>query len=632
MDELDKKVAPEEGAELCAPEGAAISETCVENESPAEALSEATDELQPSSQEEEPQRNVHSMSKEELLAALKEILANDKMESHREVTAMKQAFYALRSRERMNELNEYVEAGNAPEAFVSQPDMIENEFGELYSQFKERRQAYLAADEARRLANLEQKKSILDQMRGIAGDIDNVNVKFTEFQKLQQDFRAIKDVPPSAENDIWKEFQTVSEEYYDHLKMNKELRDLDFKKNLEAKRALIEEAKSLENVNDPIQAFRKLQTLHDEWRNIGPVAKDVRESIWEEFREASAVVNRRHQAYFEQRKAEEKANEDAKTKLCEEIESIDWSGCKSFAAWNEMTDRIIALQKKWKEYGYASKKTNTTLYARFRKACDDFFTAKTEFFHATRDSFNENLAKKIALCERAEALKDNTDVKNPTDEVVKLQAEWKSIGAVPRKQSDEVWKRFTTACNYFFDERKRQNKERRREENANLEAKRDIIAKLKALPLDGDRREVIGQVKELQAAYNAIGYVPMKVKDQLYKEYREVCDLLYNTYSERESRQRMSNWQDRVGKMRGDGQKVNSEQEKLQRALEARRSELQTYENNLGFFNVKSSAGNSMVKEMERKMSRLRDEIKEIEQKIRMLSKAAASEEKTSEE
>lgn len=634
MNELEKKDPQEEVSTaaatqeaVSAPEECAEPEVkeCVESASPAETISEMTDAVQPVEQPaeeaegEEPQHNFHNMSKEELVAALREVLDNDKMESHRDVTAMKQAFFSLRSRERLTELNAYVDAGNDPAAFAAQPDPVENEFNELYAQFKERRQAYIAADDARRQVNLEKKLELLDKMNAIAGDIDTVNVKFQDFQQLQTEFRAIKDVPPTAETELWKNFQTVSEQFYDHLKMNKELRDLDFRKNLEAKRALLEEARKLAEVNDPVQAFRTLQGLHEEWRNIGPVAKDIRESLWEEFREASAVVNRRHQDYFEQRKASEQINEAAKEELCKLIEELNPAENTTFAQWNTMTDQIIELQKKWKEYGYASKKANTALYTRFRRACDNFFEAKTEFFRRTREGFSENLAKKIALCERAEALKDNPEVKNPTDEIVQLQAEWKTIGSVPRKQSDEIWARFTAACNYFFDERKRQNRERRKDETSNLEAKRAIIAELKELPLDGDRREVIGKVKELQAKWNEIGFVPFKYKDSIFKEYREICDKLYNTYTERESNRRMGNWQDRLGRMRGDSKQVTSERDKLVRALEARKSELSTYENNMGFFNVKSSAGNSMVKEMERKIARLKDEIEEIRTKIRMV-------------
>lgn len=634
MNELEKKDPQEEVSTaaatqeaVSAPEECAEPEVkeCLESASPAETISEMTDAVQPVEQPaeeaegEEPQHNFHNMSKEELVAALREVLDNDKMESHRDVTAMKQAFFSLRSRERLTELNAYVDAGNDPAAFAAQPDPVENEFNELYAQFKERRQAYIAADDARRQVNLEKKLELLDKMNAIAGDIDTVNVKFQDFQQLQTEFRAIKDVPPTAETELWKNFQTVSEQFYDHLKMNKELRDLDFRKNLEAKRALLEEARKLAEVNDPVQAFRTLQGLHEEWRNIGPVAKDIRESLWEEFREASAVVNRRHQDYFEQRKASEQINEAAKEELCKLIEELNPAENTTFAQWNTMTDQIIELQKKWKEYGYASKKANTALYTRFRRACDNFFEAKTEFFRRTREGFSENLAKKIALCERAEALKDNPEVKNPTDEIVKLQAEWKTIGSVPRKQSDEIWVRFTAACNYFFDERKRQNRERRKDETSNLEAKRAIIVELKELPLDGDRREVIGKVKELQAKWNEIGFVPFKYKDSIFKEYREICDKLYNTYTERESNRRMGNWQDRLGRMRGDSKQVTSERDKLVRALEARKSELSTYENNMGFFNVKSSAGNSMVKEMERKIARLKDEIEEIRTKIRMV-------------
>ena len=634
MNELEKKDPQEEVSTaaatqeaVSAPEECAEPEVkeCVESASPAETISEMTDAVQPVEQPaeeaegEEPQHNFHNMSKEELVAALREVLDNDKMESHRDVTAMKQAFFSLRSRERLTELNAYVDAGNDPAAFAAQPDPVENEFNELYAQFKERRQAYIAADDARRQVNLEKKLELLDKMNAIAGDIDTVNVKFQDFQQLQTEFRAIKDVPPTAETELWKNFQTVSEQFYDHLKMNKELRDLDFRKNLEAKRALLEEARKLAEVNDPVQAFRTLQGLHEEWRNIGPVAKDIRESLWEEFREASAVVNRRHQDYFEQRKASEQINEAAKEELCKLIEELNPAENTTFAQWNTMTDQIIELQKKWKEYGYASKKANTALYTRFRRACDNFFEAKTEFFRRTREGFSENLAKKIALCERAEALKDNPEVKNPTDEIVQLQAEWKTIGSVPRKQSDEIWARFTAACNYFLDQRMRQNRERRKDETSNLEAKRAIIVELKELPLDGDRREVIGKVKELQAKWNEIGFVPFKYKDSIFKEYREICDKLYNTYTERESNRRMGNWQDRPGRMRGDSKQVTSERDKLVRALEARKSELSTYENNMGFFNVKSSAGNSMVKEMERKIARLKDEIEEIRTKIRMV-------------
>ncbi len=616
MNELEKTVAGEETV-TPAPEVAETENTCIVESSPALDIAQVADDHQ--EEEKTDGRRIHSMSKEELRDALKDIVDSDNMEAHKEVTAIKQAFFNLKSRENIELLDAYVEAGNDPATFSAQPDEVENELKSLYAEFKERRAAYLAAEETRRADNLEKKQEILTRMEEIAGDIDNVNTKFPEFQQLQVDFKEIKDVPATAETDIWKQFQNVVERFYDNLKINKELRDFDFKKNLEAKRALIDEAKKLESVSDPVAAFRSLQGLHDQWRAIGPVAKEIRDEIWDEFKDASTVINKRHQDYFEQRKASELANEEAKTKLCEEIETIKSDEIKTFADWNATTERIVELQKKWKEYGYASKKANTVLYNRFRKACDDFFAAKAAYFQRTKDELNSNLEKKTALCEKAEALKNSDDVKKATDEIVKLQTEWKSIGSVPRKHSDALWQRFTSACNYFFDERKRQNKERHREEQENLDRKRDIIARLSELPKDGDRREIMPKIKELQAEWQTVGFVPFKMKDKIFTEYRAVCDALYDAYNQREARQRMSNFQNRVSELKGDGNKINRERDRLIRVCESRRMELKTIENNMGFFSVKSSAGNSMLKDMENKVKRIKEDIKELEAKIALL-------------
>lgn len=616
MNELEKTVAGEETV-TPAPEVAETENTCIVESSPALDIAQVADDHQ--EEEKTDGRRIHSMSKEELRDALKDIVDSDNMEAHKEVTAIKQAFFNLKSRENIELLDAYVEAGNDPATFSAQPDEVENELKSLYAEFKERRAAYLAAEEARRADNLEKKQEILTRMEEIAGDIDNVNTKFPEFQQLQVDFKEIKDVPATAETDIWKQFQNVVERFYDNLKINKELRDFDFKKNLEAKHALIDEAKKLESVSDPVAAFRLLQGLHDQWRAIGPVAKEIRDEIWDEFKDASTVINKRHQDYFEQRKASELANEEAKTKLCEEIETIKSDEIKTFADWNATTERIVELQKKWKEYGYASKKANTVLYNRFRKACDDFFAAKAAYFQRTKDELNSNLEKKTSLCEKAEALKNSDDVKKATDEIVKLQTEWKSIGSVPRKHSDALWQRFTSACNYFFDERKRQNKERHREEQENLDRKRDIIARLSELPKDGDRREIMPKIKELQAEWQTVGFVPFKMKDKIFTEYRAVCDALYDAYNQREARQRMSNFQNRVSELKGDGNKINRERDRLIRVCESRRMELKTIENNMGFFSVKSSAGNSMLKDMENKVKRIKEDIKELEAKIALL-------------
>ncbi len=588
---------------------------CVETESPAMAVSEAADTIE----EEKNALRFHEMNKEELLAAIREILASDNMEAHREVAAIKQAFFNIRSKEGLQELNKFIEEGNAPEDFSATADETEAEFKNLYTEFKEKRASYLAAEELKRKENLDRKLEILEKMKAISGDIDTINIRFPEFQQLQQDFKAIKDIPAGAENETWKTFQVVVEQFYDHLKMNKELRDLDFKKNLEIKRALVAEAKDLGTLSDPIAAFRRLQALHDDWRSTGPVAKDLRDSLWEEFKEASTVVNRRHQEFFEQRKQEEQANEDAKTAICEEIEGIDVAGLKSFNDWNEQTAKIIALQEKWRGFGYASKKMNSALYTRFRKACDDFFAAKTSYFQKTKEEFSNNLAAKTRLCEQAEALGANEDLNKAANEVVKLQAEWKKIGSVPRKQSDAIWQRFQTACNAIFNERKKAYAGRRQEENANLEAKRAIIEQLKALPKDGDRREVIGKVKELQAEWQKAGFVPFKLKDKIYAEYREVCDALYGAYESRENKARISNFKERIDSMKSNGDQMGRERDRLIRAYEAKKNEIKTIENNMGFFNVKSSAGNSMLKEMERKLARLKEDMKQIEDKIAII-------------
>lgn len=567
-------------------------------------------------------RRLHALSKEELRDALKDIIERDDMEAHREVTALKQVFFSIKSRENLEALDQFVADGNAPSDFSAQPDEVENEFKTLYADFKEKRAAYLVADEKRRAANLEQKKEIITSMEEIAGDIDNVNTKFSEFQQLQQDFKAIKDIPAAAETEIWKAFQSVVERFYDNLKINKELRDFDFKKNLEAKRLLIDEAKALEAMSDPVAAFRALQSLHDRWRAIGPVAKEIREEIWEEFKAASTVINRRHQEYFEQRKAAEQANEEAKTALCVEIEAISLDDLKSFNDWNAATDKIIDIQKRWREFGFASKKANNALYSRFRKSCDDFFEAKTKFFQQAKDELNSNLEKKTALCEQAEALKDTTDLKAATDKVMKLQAEWKTIGSVPRKHSDALWQRFTTACNYFFDERKRQNKERHQVENDNLEKKRAIIAALVALPKDGDRSEVMPQIKQLQSDWQAVGFVPFKYKDKIFAEYRKICDALYDAYNSRQARDRMANYQSRVSELKGDENKIGRERDRLLRVCESRKNELKTIENNMGFFSIKSNAGNSMLKEMENKIKHLKQDIQELQEKIALLDQA----------
>lgn len=638
MNELDQLSSPvddlhrEEAAEVSAvatteapsaPENAggekmSVSEECAVESSPALDIAEAADAAEA---EESAAKNYHSMTKQEMVEALRKIVAEGNMEAHKEVAAIKQAYYSLHNREMAAELEAFVAAGNAADAFSATPDESENEIKALLADFREKRNAYLEEKDEERRKNLEEKTKIVDELKTIVEDIDNINLHFPKFQELQQKFKEIGEVPAGSENDIWKSYQIAVEQFYDRWKMNKELRDLDFKKNLELKKALIEKAEALAGVADPIDAFKRLQSLYDEWREIGPVARELREDLWNRFKEASTVVNKRHQDFFQERKASEQANEEAKTALCEKVEAIDLSTLKNFSDWDNATKEIIAMQQEWKGLGYASKKMNNVLFARFRKACDDFFVAKAEYFKKSKEENRDNLAKKEALCEKAEALLERYQERAAFEELQALQKEWRTIGVVRRKQGDEVWKRFCTAVDAFYDARKKLLNGRRDEESENLKAKKSVIERLKAISDESDRKDVIGTIRELQNEWQSIGHVPFKQKDAVNTEYRAELDRLYGAFDLRESRQRMRRFEGEVKKMEGDGSKLGKEHDRLVRALEARQAELKTIENNLGFFNVKSSAGNSMLKEFERKIQKTKEDISQIKEKIKLLDK-----------
>lgn len=594
---------------------------CGVESSPALDLAEAADEMtgEQKKTEEKTEKNIHSMSKEELLGLMKDILEKNELERHKEVAAVKQAFYSLVNKKRMEEMEKFVEEGNDPAAFSATPDPEEEEMKELQAAFREARNQFLAEKEEIRQKNLEEKKRIVDAINNISEDIDTINMQFPRFQQLQQEFKAAGEVPAGAENDLWKSYQTAVEQFYDHLKVNKELRDLDFKKNLEIKTQLIERAEALADMPDPIEAFRTLQGLHDQWRETGPVAREIRDDIWNKFKDASTVVNKRHQDYFQEKKANEQVNETAKTELCEKAEAIDIAALKTFSDWENVTKEILGLQSEWKELGFAAKKINNALFARFREACDKFFSAKADFFKKIKEESKENLSRKEALCEKAEALAADFDRKGALEEMQALQQAWKEIGIVRRKQGDEVWKRFCAALDSFYDSRKKLFSGKREEESANLKAKEEIIEKLKAISEDEDRKDVIDTIRDLQNEWQNAGFVPFKEKDRINKEYRAELDRLFSAFDIRESRQRVRRFENELKKFAGEEGKLSKEKDKLLRALDARIADLKTIENNLGFFNVKSSAGNSMVKEMERKILKLKDEIKEIKEKIKVL-------------
>ena len=583
-------------------------QTVVENSEQAEA------------QVKEPAKTeVVGKSKEELVAALAALIEKPVDEIRDEVNAIKNQFYALRKAEQEIELAEFVDKGNEPAAFAAKPDAEEEKLKDLLNEYKEKKAAQLAAIEAERVANLERKRAILVELSEIAKDVDNVNKFYAKFQQLQQTFKEVGSVPAADDKALWKEFQTVTEQFYDSLKINKQLRDLDFKKNLESTENLCKEAEALADENDVIVAFKKLQELHDKWREIGPVVKELREDLWKRFKEASSAVNKRHQAFFENRKEKEKENEVAKTAICEEAEAIVLAELTTYAKWNDATKQIILMQERWKTLGFASKKVNNELFARFRKTCDEFFAAKAEFFKRMKDESAENLAKKHRLCERAEALKDSTDWKKTADELTAIQKEWKTIGPVPKKSGDAVWKRFIAACDYFFENKNKNTTNVHQEEHANLKAKKAIVEKIKTIDESLSKDEIKNLLKTLVANYQQIGHVPYKENDKIYEEYRAALNEAYEKFDIKETRARFESFANSVESMASDKNKLFKERDRLVRIYEAKKNELKTYENNLGFFNVSSKAGGSVLKEMERRIAKAKEDLISLEKKIDLI-------------
>lgn len=559
-------------------------------------------------------------SKSELVDMMREAATRPIEDVKDEVQAIKAAFFALRREEIAKEREDFLANGNEEADFTPKEDNDENNLKELLNVLKERRTEYNAAQEANREANLEKKRQIIALINEIANDPDNINRQFNRVKQLQQDFKDAGEVPATADTEVWKEFQRATERFYDVLKMNKELRDYDFKKNLELKQQLCEEAEALDEETDIVSAFRKLQELHNNWREIGPVAKELREELWARFKAASSAINKKYQTFFEDRKSKEKENADAKTELCEKIEQITTDNLKTYAQWDEVTKQIIALQEDWKKLGYASRKANAALFARFRKSCDDFFAKKAEFYKSMKEELSNNLAKKIDLCERAEALKDSTEWKEATDKFVELQKEWKTIGPVVKKHSDAVWKRFIAACDHFFEEKKKQNVNVHAVEHDNLKAKKEIITTLKET-IEGAAEDAAQKVRELMDRWQEIGHVPFKEKDKIYAQYRELIDKAFDTLNMRGSRPRGEGGSPRGPRQSGNDRGL-SERDRLVRTYEQRMSELKTFENNMGFLTANTKSGNSLVQEMERRIARLKEEIAELEQKIKELDNA----------
>lgn len=567
---------------------------------------------------EESLTNYAAMDKKQLVEVLQNLAQQPVNEVKEDVVRVRVAFAAIRKEELAKEKEAFIAKGNEEAAFAPAADELEEQFKSLYAEIKEKRAAYNAAQDALKAENLAKKREIISKINEIAEDADNVNRQYSTVQQLQQDFKAIGEVPSENDTEVWKSYQVAVERFYDLLKMNKELRDYDFKKNLEQKQALCAEAEALDEEADIVDAFKKLQQLHTSWREIGPVSKEIREELWTRFKNASAVINKKYQSFFEERKANEKKNAEGKEALCVKIEAISTDNLKTYAAWDEATKAIIGLQEEWKKLGFASRKVNTELFARFRKSCDEFFAKKAEFFKRMKDELAANLAKKIELCEKAEALKDSTEWEKTTDALIALQKEWKTVGPVVKKHSDAVWKRFIAACDAFFEEKKKQNVNVHSVEHENLKQKKDIIAQINSILENKETEDAPNKVRELMKKWQEVGHVPYKEKDKVYAEYKAAIDKAFEQLDMKAKKARMANFANSINQMSDTG-KVYHERERLVRAYEMKSQELKTYENNLGFFNAQSKSGNSLVKEMERKIANIKEEIAMLEQKIKLI-------------
>jgi hypothetical protein len=565
-------------------------------------------------------------TRQEVLQRLEEIVVAAADDAKGEVSYLKMLYYKLRQQETDAALTAALEQDSEDlSALESKPDEMEGRLKELLEQYREQRAAALESRNREMAENADRKKALLDAMEAIATDANDVNVHYNQFMELQKQFKEIHNVDPAVVADLWKRYSAVTESFYDLLKINKELRDYDFKKNLEKKEELCQEAERLGTMGDVIAAFRRLQELHEEWKGVGPVSPTVREEIWTRFKAASTVVNKRHQDHFEQIKQKEAENEVGKKALCEKIEAIDFSQNASLKDWEAQTQQILDIQKEWRSLGFASRKVNTQLFERFRRSCDAFFAAKATFYKGVKDGQSENLAKKIKLCEKAEALKDSTEWRKTTDQFISLQREWKNIGAVPRKNSASLWKRFVTACDAFFEAKEKAVGSEKNEEKVNLEKKQSVIARLKELQSDIESVQP-ATVRELMAEWNSIGHVPFKEKDKVYNAYQEALEVFFQKLDMKGSRARMESFSENISKLASGNNPQSTlmrERERLMRVYERMTADLKNYENNLGFLNIssKSSANNPIVREIEKKKDALKAEIKTIVDKIELIDK-----------
>lgn len=558
-------------------------------------------------------------TKQEVVERLKEIAASDEAPVKDEIDLLKTVFYKLHIAEREARLKEYIDGGGNPETYQVVPDQDEETFKAQMAVIREKRAQIMQQQEAEKQANLEKKLEIIEKIKAMATSPDEAGKSYNEFKELQQQWKDIKNVPADKANELWRNYQLYVEQFYDLLKLNSEAREYDFKKNLEMKTKLCEAAEKLADEEDVISAFHQLQELHQQYLEIGPVAKELREEVWARFKAASTVINKRHQQHFEDLRAKEEENLARKTALCEKVEELGKAENKGAADWEKRSKEIIDIQNEWKTIGFAPQKMNVKIFERFRAACDDFFGRKAEYFKALKVTFSENIEKKKALVEKAQALADSTDWKATSDKLIALQKEWKTVGMVPKKLGDQLWQEFLGACNKFFEARNAAGAGQRNEEHANLEKKKGIIEQLKALA-ENAAEATKEKVQALTEEYNKVGHVPYKEKDKLYEAYHEVLDRIYKELNISTKRRRLNDFKANIKNVAKRGEEaLDNERGRLARRFEQLKQEIQTYENNLGFLNASSKKGNSLIDEMNRKVQHLRDDLELVRQKIKAI-------------
>ena len=574
-----------------------------------------TTENNPASAEE---RKVYT-TKKEVLERVKEIAHSEDAPQKDEVEYLKTAFYKLHIAEREAKLKEYIDGGGDPETYQITPDEDEEVFKAEMGVIKERRQQLFREQEAEKEENLKKKQAIIEKIKAMVTSPEEASKTYQEFKSLQQEWRDIKAVPAESANELWRNYQLYVEQFYDLLKLNSEARELDFKKNLEAKTRLCEAAEKLADEEDVISAFHQLQQLHQEYREVGPVSKELREEIWQRFKAASTVINKRHQQHFEDLRTREEENLAKKTELCEKVEAITAEENKGSGDWERHTQEIIAIQTEWKTIGFAPQKMNVKIFERFRAACDTFFANKAEYFKTLKDSFKENADKKRALIEKAKALQDSTDWRSTSDKLIALQKEWKTIGMVPKKLGDQLWEEFLGACNKFFEARNAAGAGQRNEEHENLEKKRNVIERLKAVAEEAGE-DLQEKVQKLVEEYNGIGHVPFKEKDKVYEEYHTVLDKLYKELNISVAKKRLNKFKDNLKQVaeRGEGA-LDNERQRLMRQYDNLKQDIHTYENNLCFLTASSKKGNSLIEEMNRKIQKLKDDLQLVKEKIKAI-------------